>query len=99
MEKDQAVCKSPEHRECLRFIDGNIFQQARRDAHIGCPFLTNTRCGKPNEYWCKGSMPPFIVTEENNLDSCKNGVFTDCPYYAEGMRELGNAQKLLENTG
>lgn len=95
MEKDQAICKSPEHRECLRFIDGNAFQQARRDAHIGCPFLSNSRCGKPNEYWCHGFIPPFVISEANNLESCKTKSYESCPNYVIGVREAEAARKLL----
>ena len=27
-----------------------------------CPFASNTRCGRPWEWWCKGSDYPFILT-------------------------------------
>lgn len=90
----QSICKSPEHVECERFIDGNTFQKSRKDAHIGCPFLTNTRCGYPDQWWCKGHVPPFIIGDDNNVESCKSGVYVECPNYIMGMKHIEEWRRL-----
>ena len=57
-------CQSEEYVECPRFIEGRqIRLQKKQDAlAIHCPFASNTRCGRPWEWWCKGGNYPFLLT-------------------------------------
>lgn len=69
------MCRGTEHEECLRYIEGNALRIERKlkslDEH--CPFATNTRCGRPWEWWCKGGNYPFLLTtyevKEGTMDT------------------------------
>ena len=94
-ESMKPTCMSEEYLNCPQYEAGNEYREKRIREKIGCPFLTNSRCGKPNEYWCKGFIPPFVVTEENNLEACKTKSYELCPNYAIGVKEAEEARRLL----
>jgi len=59
------ICTGDEYEtECLIYIDGWAYQEEKR--RLGrtekCPFAQNNRCGRPWEWWCKGSNYPFLLT-------------------------------------
>lgn len=64
LKRDEPMCMSATHKECLRFIEANQWRAQRRmdSLKIHCPFASNTRCGRPWEWWCKGGDYPFKLT-------------------------------------
>jgi len=63
------VCSNGEYLECERYIEGSQMRAERKQSQLKlhCPFASNSRCGRPWEWWCKGSDYPFLLTtyEEN----------------------------------
>jgi hypothetical protein len=47
----------------VRFIEGRLYHRRRREdkKDLHCKYASNTVCGKPYEWWCKG-FPPFLLT-------------------------------------
>lgn len=64
MKKDLPICQSDEHVDCVRFNEGEVYQEERRLKRLKqqCPYASNTVCGKPWDWWCKGRVPPFELT-------------------------------------
>lgn len=62
--RDIPMCQSVEHENCIRFKEGREYhaEKLRKKRLIHCPFASNTVCGKPWDWWCKGSTPPFELT-------------------------------------
>ena len=63
--KSKDICLGDEYEtECLQHIDGVAYQEEKRvkGRTEKCPFAQNTRCGRPWEWWCKGSNYPFLLT-------------------------------------
>lgn len=96
------TCQGEEYAtECLIYGAGSVWRAARRAKFLEnhCPFASNTMCGRPDEWWCKGSTPPFklypsydengelINTKEVLKESCWTGdekIYGECPFYKEG---------------
>lgn len=57
--------------ECPQYASGTKFKAERRRKHLEnhCPFASNTVCGHPEEWWCKGGVVPHklypVYLEEN----------------------------------
>ncbi len=64
MTRDEEICRSSEHLECLQYIDGKRWHEERlaKWASMYCPFASNTICSKPWDWWCKGGYVPFELT-------------------------------------
>lgn len=63
--KSKDICMGDEYvEECLIYGEGNKWREERRLKGLKekCPFATNTRCGRPWEWWCKGGEYPFQLT-------------------------------------
>ena len=97
------LCRSAEHGECTRFVEGVAFQQERRDSHKGCPFLSNNLCGNPDVYLCKGGNYPSLLKgkymgREANEDitPCLSNEFDDCPEYMKGLQLQDLARRIKE---
>lgn len=64
MPSQLSVCQSHEHMECPQLAAGRAFREERKrkNLEIKCPFASNTVCGKPWLWMCKGRVPPFFLT-------------------------------------
>ena len=62
--RDLPMCNSDEHVDCIRFQEGTVIRKERKENQWKehCPFASNSRCGRPWEWWCKGSSYPFLLT-------------------------------------
>lgn len=62
--------------ECLQHIDGALFKAERRRKYLEdhCPFASNTVCGRPYEWWCKGGSTPFQLTLYETYDGTPHGT-------------------------
>lgn len=62
--RDLPMCQSDEHAECLQWSAGRAYHEERRKKNLDlhCAFASNTRCGKPWHWMCKGGVPPFELT-------------------------------------
>ena len=62
--RDLPMCQSMEHRDCVRFKEGRAYHERRLEKKLGkqCKYASNTICGKPWDWWCKGGVPPFELT-------------------------------------
>jgi len=59
------LCKDKEYAEsCPQRVAGDLWREEKRIKGLTekCPFASNTRCGRPWEWWCKGGDAPFILT-------------------------------------
>ena len=59
------VCQGENYaEECPQYAVGTDFKAERRRKHLEthCPFASNTVCGRPYEWWCKGGQYPFQLT-------------------------------------
>jgi len=59
------LCMSEDYaEECPQHAAGTEFKAERRRKHLEnhCPFASNTVCGRPYEWWCKGGQIPFMLT-------------------------------------
>ena len=55
------LCMSEDYEEeCPQYAAGTLFRDERRRKHLEnhCPFASNTVCGHPEEWWCKGGYIP-----------------------------------------
>lgn len=80
----EALCKTVEHRDCPRYIEGHLYQEEKRSKRwkLHCPYASNTVCSKPWLWLCKARGTYFELTiperDEKNLpvrDSEGNIVF------------------------
>jgi len=86
MKTQLEVCKSDGFEvECPRFDEGNEYQRLKKLMKVGCPFLSNTVCGRPSEFWCKGRTPPFKIESGEKAEVCLKADFKECPYYQDGL--------------
>lgn len=53
-----------EAEECPQRLAGRQYHRERVEENksLHCPFASNTICGKPYEWWCKGGLVPFQLT-------------------------------------
>jgi len=59
------MCQGEEYKiECTQYMEGEKWREEKRLQGLKekCPFASNTRCGRPWEWWCKGGMYPFLLT-------------------------------------
>lgn len=58
------MCQDDEYADCPRFTEGRKFHALRieQKRKLHCPFASNTVCGKPWQWWCKGGRVPFQLT-------------------------------------
>ena len=107
MDSQKPICKSDEHLECLIRMDGLEYHAERIRNRKGCPFLTNNQCGKPNNWWCHGHIPPFLINDEkvpNNknielLQACFGNEYKNCPNYVIGVRFREEANRIARERG
>jgi len=100
----EEICKQPDHRElCERWVEGRLWHIKRRERGVGdpCKYASNTVCGKPDEWWCKGHVPPFRINNDE-LSPCISGdmeIYVSCPHYkmGEAFREEWRRVKGVEN--
>ena len=86
MKNQLEICKSDSFGvECTLHDEGVKYHELRRIMKEGCPFLSNTQCGKPNSFWCKGHVPPFLITNKEDMEMCLKPEFKECPNYKMGM--------------
>ena len=64
LKRDLPMCMSDAHKECVRYIEGRQYheERLRKKLESQCPYASNTICGKPWDWWCKGAVPPFELT-------------------------------------
>lgn len=101
MEDTVPMCKSSEHLECERYVEGIAFQEQRKKSHQGCTFLRNDLCGHPDVWVCKGSRVAFILkgklmgkTYDSDITPCKGSEWGECPNYVEGIALRKEVQKM-----
>lgn len=96
MESQKAICKSDEHLECLIRLDGLEYHAKRVREKRGCPFLTNSQCGHPNDWRCDGWVPPFKIDGANLelLQACFGNEFPECPNYQVGVKFRVEANRI-----
>lgn len=87
------LCKGMDHADCERYKDGLEFQEERRKAKKGCQFLSNSICGNPDVWHCKGGNYPALLkgkymNGEANFDisPCQDTDGKECPRHQEGLR-------------
>ena len=87
MENQKTICKSDEHKECLIRLDGLEYHAERIRNRKGCPFITNSTCGHPNDWRCDGAIPPFKIEGANLelLAACFGSDYPECPNYKMGV--------------
>ena len=95
MDRDVPMCQSG-GEDCVLRIEGRIYQKEKREKKhkIHCPFASNTICGKPWEWWCKGRVPPFPLTlyEKNELGLPKRDSEGEI-IYQRGIEEFKETLK------
>ena len=65
MKSTKDICQGEDYAtECLIYGEAIEWREERRLKGLTekCPFASNTRCGRPWEWWCKGSNYPFKLT-------------------------------------
>jgi len=61
------LCMSEDYEEeCPQYAAGTEFKAERRRKYLEdhCPFASNTVCGHPEEWWCKGGYVPHKLYPE-----------------------------------
>lgn len=69
------VCQGEEYAtECLIYSEGVAWREERRLKGLTekCRFASNTVCGRPWEWWCKGGSYPFILTPYEVKEGTEN---------------------------
>lgn len=70
------LCMSENYaEECPQYAAGTEFRAEKRRKHLEthCPFASNTVCGRPYEWWCKGGYTPFQLTTYEMRDGVDYG--------------------------
>jgi hypothetical protein len=73
--KSKDMCLGEDYStECLIYVDGTRWREEKRLKGLTekCPFASNTICGRPWEWWCKGSNYPFILTPYEIKEGTEN---------------------------
>jgi len=97
MENQKSICKSDEHLECLIRLDGLEYHTDRIKNRKGCPFVTNSTCGHPNDWRCDGAIPPFKIEGANLelLSNCFGNEYPTCPNYVIGVKFRAEANRIV----
>lgn len=98
MEDQKKICLSDEHKECLRYAEGLEFHAKRIREKQGCPFVTNSTCGHPNDWRCDGFVPPFKIDGANLelLQACFGKDYPECPNYQIGVKFREEANRIAK---
>ena len=101
MDSQKTICKSDEHLECLIRLDGLEYHADRIRNHKGCPFVSNSTCGHPNDWRCNGFVPPFKIEGANLefLQACFGNEYKNCPNYVIGIRFREEANRIARERG
>jgi len=103
MKDMEPICESENYaEECQNYAAGTVFKAERRAKQLNehCRFASNSVCGKPDEWWCKGGVVPFklypvkdeqgelVYSKEQLKETCWSGdntIYEECPRHKEGL--------------
>jgi len=91
------ICMGDDYEtECLIYAPAVKWREERRlkGLTVKCPLATNTRCGRPWEWWCKGGNYPFLLTTYEIREGTDDIPVRD----SEGVIKFTHDQELISNT-
>ena len=94
--KSKDICYADDHQtECLQYEAAIEWREEKRIRGMTekCRFATNTRCGRPWEWWCKGSDYPFLLTTYET----KEGKDDIPERNADGSIKFNYDKEMVEN--
>ena len=107
-----SLCHTEEYIDCPQFNEGEKWKAERKAKWIAehCRFASNAICGKPKDWWCKGSSYPFKLYPPEDAEkdeevretlkvTCWTGdteIHEECPHYKAGvaLREYVKKEKV-----